>query len=80
MTPPDPLREVRQLILSAREQVAQAVNAGLTLLYWQVGDRIRREVLREKRAEHGERIVPSLAGRLERGSSAAGSRRRISGG
>ena len=26
------------------------VNAGLTLLYWQVGDRIRREVLKEKRA------------------------------
>jgi predicted nuclease of restriction endonuclease-like (RecB) superfamily len=65
-TPPDLLREVRQLILSAREHVAQAVNAGLTLLYWQVGDRVRREVLREKRAEHGERIVPSLAARLER--------------
>jgi hypothetical protein len=42
-TPPDLLREVRQLILSAREQVAP-VNAGLTLLYWQVGDRIRQEV------------------------------------
>jgi predicted nuclease of restriction endonuclease-like (RecB) superfamily len=63
--PRELLHEVRHLILSAREHVAQAVNAGLTLLYWQVGDRIRREILKEKRAEHGERIVASLAARLE---------------
>jgi len=64
--PRDLLHDVRELILSAREHVAQAINAGLTLLYWQVGDRIRREILKEKRAEHGERIVSSLAVRLER--------------
>jgi predicted nuclease of restriction endonuclease-like (RecB) superfamily len=63
--PRELLHEVRGLILSAREHVAQAVNAGLTLLYWQVGDRIRREILKERRAEHGERIVSSLAVRLE---------------
>ena len=62
----DLLDDVRELILSAREHVAQAVNAGLTLLYWQVGDRIRRGILQEKRAEHGERVVASLAVRLER--------------
>jgi predicted nuclease of restriction endonuclease-like (RecB) superfamily len=64
-TAPELLREVRQLILSARAQVAQAVNAGLTLLYWQVGDRVRREVLKEKRAGYGEGIVSSLAMKLE---------------
>lgn len=40
------LAEVRGLILEARQQTAQAVNAGLTLLYWQIGARIRREILR----------------------------------
>jgi hypothetical protein len=64
--PRELLHDVRELILSARAHVARAVNAGLTLLYWQVGDRIRREVLKEKRAGHGERIVATLAGRLER--------------
>lgn len=42
------------------------VNAGLTLLYWQVGDRIRREVLRQKRADYGEQIVSALGRQLER--------------
>jgi predicted nuclease of restriction endonuclease-like (RecB) superfamily len=59
------LSEVRDLILEARQRTAQAVNAGLTLLYWQVGNRIRREVLKEKRAEYGAEIVVSLARALE---------------
>ncbi len=32
---------------------------------WQVGDRIRREVLREKRAGYGEEILQSLSAKLE---------------
>jgi hypothetical protein len=41
------------------------VNAGLTLLYWQVGDRIQREILQEKRAEYGAEIVLPLSTQLE---------------
>lgn len=58
--------EIRKLILEAREQTAQAVNAALTATYWKVGDRIRRETLQEKRAEYGERIVISLSRRLKK--------------
>jgi predicted nuclease of restriction endonuclease-like (RecB) superfamily len=64
--PPDPvLAEVRDLILEARQQTARAVNVGLTLLYWKVGDRIRREILKESRAEYGAEIVRTLAAQLE---------------
>jgi len=59
------LAELRELILSARSQVAQAVNAGLTALYWQIGARIRREILKEKRAEYGAEIVSALGRQLE---------------
>jgi predicted nuclease of restriction endonuclease-like (RecB) superfamily len=58
------LTDVRGLILEARQRVAQAVNAGLTQLYWQIGNRIRQEVLKEKRAEYGAEIVHSLSGQL----------------
>lgn len=37
--------DVRRLIETARRQVAQVVNAGLTLLHWQIGSRIHREIL-----------------------------------
>lgn len=59
------LEELRELILSTRSQVAQVVNAALTALYWQVGDRIRREILKEKRAEYGTEIVSALGRQLE---------------
>lgn len=59
------LADVRDLILTAREAVARTVNAGLTLLYWEIGTRIRREILQEKRAEYGEQILSALSAKLE---------------
>ena len=56
--------ELRELILSARQTVARGVNAALVVLYWKIGNRIRSEVLREKRAEYGELIVPTVSAQL----------------
>jgi predicted nuclease of restriction endonuclease-like (RecB) superfamily len=58
------LDDVRNLIRQARTATAQAVNAALVLLYWEVGQRIRTEVLKEKRAEYGEEIVSTLSKQL----------------
>jgi len=58
------LADVRGLILAAREGVARAVNAGLVLLYWEVGRRIRQDILREERAEYGAEIVQALSAQL----------------
>jgi hypothetical protein len=40
------------------------VNAGLTLLYWNIDMRNRKEILKEKRAEDGEEIVSALRRQL----------------
>lgn len=45
-------------------QTAQAVNAGLVTLYWQIGKRIRQEILKNKRAEYGEKILQTLSAKL----------------
>ncbi|MDO4905800.1 MAG: PDDEXK nuclease domain-containing protein [Lautropia sp.] len=58
------LTELRALIESARQQVAQTTNATLTMLYWHIGQRIRREVLKERRAQYGEEILPTLSTKL----------------
>lgn len=59
------LIDIRQLIDAARRRAAAAVNAELTLLYWQVGRRIRREVLNSAaRAGYGEQVVATLARQL----------------
>jgi hypothetical protein len=56
--------DLRQIILSAREQVARAVDSGLVLLYWSIGHRIRPDVLNEKRAEYGQKILHALGTKL----------------
>jgi len=58
------LQELRGLIADARERVASAVNAALVLVYWEVGHRIRTEILRSSRAAYGEEIVPTLSAQL----------------
>ncbi len=65
LTPESLLTDVRELITAARQTVARGVNAAMVLLYWKVGERIRLEVLQEKRADYGDRIVSALATQLE---------------
>src|SRR5436190_10701656 len=58
------LSDIRALIVQAREQTARAVNCALVGLYWQIGKRIREDVLRSKRAEYGQQIAQTLSAQL----------------
>jgi len=58
------LMDVRALILSARDAVAQSVNSALVLLYWKIGSRVRKGILNEKRAGYGEQILHALSAKL----------------
>jgi predicted nuclease of restriction endonuclease-like (RecB) superfamily len=58
------LADLRGLIESARQRVAAAVNSETTLLYWQLGERIKRELIGEGRAAYGEQIVSTLSRQL----------------
>lgn len=58
------LADVREMILEARQTVARGVNAALVVLYWNIGQRILRDILKEKRAGYGEQIFHSLSGKL----------------
>ncbi|HLK61195.1 MAG TPA: PDDEXK nuclease domain-containing protein [Chthonomonadaceae bacterium] len=55
------LAELRQIVQSARERVATTVNAELTMLYWRIGERLRKEILQAARAEYGKHVVDTIA-------------------
>jgi hypothetical protein len=57
-------QDLRSLIIEARQDVARQVNSALVLLYWRVGLRIRKDILKEKRADYGEQIVATLSQQL----------------
>jgi len=58
------LTDIKNLIDNARSAVAQTVNAGLTMLYWNIGKRINDEILKNKRADYGKQIISTLARQL----------------
>jgi len=58
------LGDLRQLIEAAREQTARAVNSTLVTMYWQIGKRIREDVLQSQRGEYGMEIVSALSAQL----------------
>jgi len=53
--------DVRRLIDEEKGRAAVAVNAELTRLYWQIGCRIRSDVLLNERAEYGKQIIVGLS-------------------
>lgn len=61
---PELFSDIQTLITQAKQQTALAVNASLTMMYWQIGQRINRELLKGERAEYGKRIVANLSQQL----------------
>jgi hypothetical protein len=59
ITPKAVLKDLRELIEAARQ-----VNSSLVLLYWRIGKRIWQDILKEKRAEYGEQILPTVSAEL----------------
>jgi hypothetical protein len=58
------LEEIRSLIESARRRAATAINTEMVMLYWHIGERIRRDTLGQERADYGKRIVQALSEKL----------------
>jgi predicted nuclease of restriction endonuclease-like (RecB) superfamily len=57
----DLVHELQELIEASRKFVAQTVNSELVWLYWQIGTRLRQEIVGEGRAGYGDRVVAGVA-------------------
>ncbi len=62
----DLLQDLRHIIDAGRTRVAVQVNSTLILVYWQVGKRIREDILQNQRAEYGKEVIVALAADLVR--------------
>ncbi len=58
------LSDIRSLIEAARMRVSTAANVEMVLLYWHIGERIRKDILGMERADYGKQIVQTLSGKL----------------
>lgn len=57
--------EIKSLIEQSKQQLAVTVNATLSLLYWQIGNRINNELALQIQDSYGKQIVHTLCSQLE---------------
>ncbi len=58
------LEEISDLIKKAKQKVQAAINSELGLLYWNIGKKIRENILKSQKAEYGKQVVNKLSIRL----------------
>ena len=71
------MSDLRQIIDEARIHVASTANYELTMMYWHIGERINRDVLRNERAEYGKQIVATMSRQLQNIYGYKGKERRM---
>ena len=66
LVPTELIDDLRQIIDSARSHVAATANYEVTMMNWNIGNRINRDVLNNERAEYGQQIVSQVATQLQK--------------
>ena len=61
----DLFNELSKLIEHSKQQLAIQTNSAVTILFWQVGNRVNQDILQNKRAEYGKQIVPTVSAQLK---------------
>lgn len=65
LVPTELINDLRQIIDSARSHVAATANYEVTMMNWNIGNRINRDMLNNERAEYGKQIVSQVATQLQ---------------
>jgi hypothetical protein len=60
LVPAELINDLRQIIDSARSHVAATANYEVTMMNWNIGNRINRDVLNYERAEYGNKLSRNL--------------------
>ena len=58
------IQELIELIKNTKNQVIKNTNSAITLLFWNVGNRILKEILEYERAEYGKQIIVTVSREL----------------
>jgi predicted nuclease of restriction endonuclease-like (RecB) superfamily len=61
----DLANDIKSLIEQSKQQVVLAVNATMSMLYWQIGKRINDEINKDRSETYGKQIVATLWRQLE---------------
>ena len=53
--------ELTEIIVFGKKDIELSINRTITNVYWQIGNRINKEILNDKRAEYGKQIIKHVS-------------------
>ncbi len=56
--------EIKEFILDAKQSIATTANSAITILYWNIGNRVNAEILKSRRADYGKQMIILLSQKL----------------
>ena len=56
--------KIATLIQESKQRVAISINSELTMLYWNIGNHIKTEILNNRKADYGQKILVTLSQQL----------------
>lgn len=56
--------DVCHIIEGSRQRLATTINAEICMMHWQIGKRIKEDVLYNQRAEYGKQVIQNLSDKL----------------
>lgn len=59
------ITDISILIENSKKTVSIQVNSGITILFWQIGNKVNQHILHNKRAEYGKEIIVTLSRELK---------------
>ena len=59
------IQDIRQIVIESKNNAIQSVNSILTMMYWQIGNNINQDILKNNRADYGKSIVVTLSRQLQ---------------
>jgi hypothetical protein len=54
-------KDIKQLIYLSKQKVLTTINSEISLLYYEIGKKINKEILKYKRAEYGKKVIKELS-------------------
>ena len=55
------LKDLSEIIDAGKKDISVSINSTITQVYWQIGNRINNEILKETRAEYGKQIIKKVS-------------------
>ncbi len=56
--------DIKKIIDEGKEKIAMSVNASMSMMYWQIGQKVNEKVIKYKRAEYGKQVIGILSRQL----------------